>query len=112
MSSEYLKTHGVFDLTHHVQYLREVRIGDTVQIYVRLIGRSASAKRLHFMLFMVNTRTQLVASMLEGLAMHTDLVERKSSSFTGNILAKIDEMIKQHNTFLWNAPLCGSINHN
>src|SRR5262245_9079791 len=37
---------GGFDLEHHVRYLAEVRIGDTVAIRARLLNRTA--KRLHY----------------------------------------------------------------
>src|SRR5271166_3530150 len=43
---------GGFDLEHHIHYLKEVNIGDTVAVYPRLVARSA--KRIHYLMFLVN----------------------------------------------------------
>src|SRR5882757_1205900 len=49
----YFEAHqaGSFALETHVRYLAEVRAGESLRIHTRLLGRSA--KRLHWMSFMV-----------------------------------------------------------
>lgn len=101
------KTGGSFALQQFISYVAEVRVGETVSIYGRLIGRSA--KRVHFMLFMVNETTEKLAATLEILGSHADLHKRRTSPFPETIGAKIDELVTAHNQLDWPPPLCGVI---
>src|SRR5689334_19023002 len=58
MPPSYHEEHGTggFDLEHHLHYLNEVHIGDTIAVYLRFTGRSA--KRMHYLMFMVNETRQ------------------------------------------------------
>jgi acyl-CoA thioester hydrolase len=99
---------GGFALQQFVRYLAEVHIGDTVAVQMRMLARSA--KRIHYMNFMVNETQNVLASTMEVLATHADLNARRSSAFPPDIAAQIDEMIAQHRALTWDAPLCGAIN--
>eukprot|EP01105_Mastigella_eilhardi_P027161 TRINITY_DN822_c0_g1_i4.p2 TRINITY_DN822_c0_g1~~TRINITY_DN822_c0_g1_i4.p2 ORF type:complete len:131 (+),score=36.86 TRINITY_DN822_c0_g1_i4:342-734(+) len=97
MGTDYYKAGGgVFNLTQHIDYLKEVRKGDTVAVHYRLLGRSTSKKRLRFVFVMVNTSAGVVASTLQCLCTHISLATRRSSAFPDRILATIEEHLAQH----------------
>ena len=98
---------GGFALQQFIRYLAEVRVGETVAIRARVLGRSE--KRVHFMLFMVNETTQKLASTFEVLGSHADMSVRRTSPYPPNIAAKIDALLTEHNTLDWDAPVCGII---
>jgi acyl-CoA thioester hydrolase len=99
---------GGFDLEHHVNYLNEVRIGDTVAIRARLLRRTA--KRLHYMLFMVNETRGLLSSTFECVNSHADLRLRRTSPYPDTIAARLDDLIAAHSRLTWVAPVCGAMN--
>lgn len=101
------KMGGSFALQQFIQYVAEVHLDETVAIHGRLIGRSA--KRIHFMFFMVNVTTGRLAATVETLGSHADLELRRTSPFPEYIAAQIDEMIAAHNQLDWQPPLCGAI---
>lgn len=96
---------GIFDLEHHLHYLAEVHIGDTVTIYSRLLARTT--KRLHGMWFMVNETRQQLANTFEFVSTHADLAARRTAPFSDGLAAHIDAMIAERGTFDWDAPVCG-----
>ena len=79
LTLDYYAQHGSggFDLEHHIHYLNEVRIGDTLSFRARLIGRSA--KRLHYLLFMVNESRGLLSSIFECVNSYADLTARRTA---------------------------------
>jgi acyl-CoA thioester hydrolase len=109
MNEAYYRTEhaGGFALKHFIQYLAEVRVGETVAIYGRVLGRSA--KRVHFMMFMVNETTRVLASTFEVLGSHADMRIRRTSPYPPQLAAKLDAVIVQHNALGWDAPVCGVI---
>jgi acyl-CoA thioester hydrolase len=98
---------GGFDLEHHLHYLNEVRIGDTITIYARLIARSS--KRLHYMLFMVNETRGVLSSIMEIMNSYADLTVRRTAPYPENIAAQIDTMLDEHTALDWDAPVCGAM---
>jgi acyl-CoA thioester hydrolase len=98
---------GGFDLEHHIHYLAEVNIGDTVAVYARLLGRTA--KRLHYMLFMVNQTRGLLSSTFECVNSHADLAVRRTSPFPEHFAARADAMLAEHRQLDWDAPTCGAM---
>lgn len=96
---------GIFDLEHHLHYLAEVHIGDTVSIYSRLLARSA--KRMHGMWFMVNDTRQQLANTFEFVSTHADLEARRTAPFTDALAACLDAMLAEHTALNWDAPVCG-----
>jgi acyl-CoA thioester hydrolase len=109
MDAEYYQTQqaGGFALKHFIHYLAEVRAGETVAIHARMLGRSA--KRIHFMLFMVNETTNTLAATLEGLGSHADMRIRRTSPYPPDLAARLDVMVAEHATLDWDAPVCGVI---
>ena len=96
---------GGFDLEHHIHYLNEVHIGDEVSIYARLLDRSA--KRLHYMLFMVNETRSLLASTFECVNSYADLTVRKTAPYPPEIAAELDRILAAHHQLTWDAPVSG-----
>jgi acyl-CoA thioester hydrolase len=96
---------GGFDLEHHIHYLNEVRIGDRLTIRARLLGRSA--KRLHYLLFMVNETRGLLSSIFECVNSYADLNARRTAPYPPEIAASIDVMLAEHQRLNWEAPACG-----
>lgn len=96
-----------FDLEHHIHYLSEVNIGDTVQFRARLAGRSA--KRLHYLLFMVNETRGALASIIEIMNTHVDRRTRRTAPYPDSIAARIDAMLAVHARLDWPAPVCGAM---
>lgn len=95
---------GGFDLEHHLHYLNEVHIGDTVEIYVRMLGRTA--KRMHYMMFMVNATRGKLAATFECVNSFADLAQRKTAPYPLEIAEKIDTLLNAHQSLTWNAPTC------
>lgn len=96
---------GGFDLEHHLHYVNEVRIGDTVAIYARLLGRTE--KRLHYMLFMVNETRGVLSSIMEIVNSYADLNVRRTAPYPPKIAVRIDAMVAEHTALDWAAPECG-----
>ena len=99
---------GAFALQHFINYRAEVHQDDQLTIRGRLLGRSA--KRVHFMLFMVNNTQGKLAATLESLGSHADLDQRRTSPFPATIAANIDTILAEHKQLSWQAPVCGVIN--
>jgi acyl-CoA thioester hydrolase len=108
-TAEYYQANGTgaFDLEHHLHYLAEVRIGDTIAIRARLLARTA--KRLHYMLFMVNETRGLLSSTFECVNSHADLTTRRTAPYPPHIAEQIDALVAAHSRLPWAAPVCGSM---
>lgn len=98
---------GGFALQHFIRYLAEVRVGETVAVHTRTLGRSA--KRIHFMHFMINETTDTLAATLEALGAHADVQARRTSPFPPPIAARIDALLAEQKQLPWEAPVCGVI---
>ncbi len=96
---------GAFALRQFINYLAEVHVGETVAVHSRILARSA--KRVHFMQFMLNETTGKLAATIEVLGSHADTIARRTSPFPEEIAQKIDAIITQQDAFSWDAPLCG-----
>ena len=109
MTLEYFDTEksGIFALQQFIQYLAEVHVGETVAVRTRVLGRSA--KRIHFMHFMINETTGKLACTLETLSSHADLTIRRTSPFPTHITDRIDAILADHRRLDWEAPLSGAI---
>jgi acyl-CoA thioester hydrolase len=95
---------GGFDHEHHIHYLREVMVGDEVAIYVRMVGRSA--KRMHYLMFMVNETRGTLAALFECVNSFADLRARRTAPWPAAIAAALDDLIARSQAD-WPAPVCG-----
>jgi acyl-CoA thioester hydrolase len=109
LTNEYFEANqaGTFALEGHVRYFNEVRVGQQVTIRTRLIGRSA--KRFHFLHFMTNDDTQVLAATMESIGTHVDLRLRRSSPFPPDVTAAFDRLLAEHSQLPWPAPVCGAM---
>jgi acyl-CoA thioester hydrolase len=98
---------GVFTLKQYIQYLAEVRVGQTVAIHTRLIGRSD--KRFHFMHFMINETTTQLAATFEALITHADLNIRRAAPMPAHIAQQFDATLAKDEPLDWEAPVCGAM---
>ena len=98
---------GSFALEQHTRYLAEVRAGENVLIYTRLLGRSA--KRFHFFHFMVKEKSGLLSATTELIGTHVDMGTRRTSPLPGEIGALVDRMLAEHQALGWEAPVCGAM---
>jgi acyl-CoA thioester hydrolase len=107
LSPAYHEQHGTggFDLEHHIHYLNEVLVGDTVAVYVRLLDRSA--KRIHYMMFMVNETRGTLASTFECVNSFADLTVRRTAPYPDEIAGRIDAQLSKDAALGWDAPVSG-----
>jgi acyl-CoA thioester hydrolase len=96
---------GTFDLEHHTHFLREVKTGDGVAVYARPVGRSA--KRVHYVMFLVNEANEELAAIFECVGSFVDLATRRTAPFPEEVAAAIDRWIAQYSRLTWPAPVCG-----
>jgi len=109
LTQEYHREHGsgTFDLEHHIQYLSEVMPGEQVAVYVRYAG--GSAKRLHYVMFLVNESRGKLAATLECLNAFADLKVRRTAPWPSQAAARIAAGVAVSDGLDWPAPLSGSI---
>ncbi|CAB1056737.1 hypothetical protein D1BOALGB6SA_1474 [Olavius sp. associated proteobacterium Delta 1] len=98
---------GVFTLKQYIQYFAEVRVGQTVAIHTRLIGRSD--KRFHFMHFMINETKTRLAATFEALITHADLKMRRAATMPTHIADRFDATLADDEQLDWEAPVCGAM---
>ncbi|MCR9293239.1 MAG: thioesterase family protein [bacterium] len=98
---------GTFALESHVRYYSEVRVGQTVDLYGRVLGRSD--KRFHAMQFMVNRDKRDVSASLEVVNAYIDLQVRRMASLPDEVKHNLDELIEQHQGLAWPAPTCDTM---
>jgi len=109
MTLDYFKTFhaGAFALKNFLNYWQEVRVGQTVALRTRVLGRTD--KRFHFMHFMINETAGQVASSFESMGTHADLKLRKSVALPRFIAEALDAQLVHDRKLEWSAPVCGAI---
>ena len=99
---------GTFALESHVRYFSEVRVGQTIALYGRVIARSE--KRFHAMQFMANPDTQAVSASLAVINCYIDLNARRMAAMPAEVQQNLDRLIREHAQLDWPAPVCGVMN--
>lgn len=96
IGAEYVRTEAgsCFTMEVHLNYLSELTLDDPVSVTFQLIDRDA--KRLHFFQTMTNRNTGETAATSEQLALHVDMVDRRSAPFPEPILERIDSLFEAH----------------
>jgi acyl-CoA thioester hydrolase len=109
LTPEFHRRHhtGTVDLEHHTHFLHEVMPGDTVSIYSRLVARSA--KRLHYLMFLVNESNGKLAAIFECMNALADLSVRRTAPFPAEIAGKIDAWLARDTLLDWPAPVSGAM---
>ena len=101
---------GTVDLEHHTNFLNEIMPGDHLAVYTRLVARSA--KRVHYLMFLVNETKGKLAAIFECMNAFVDLSVRKTAPFPPAVLAKIDAWLEEDADLDWPPPLSGSMRVN
>jgi acyl-CoA thioester hydrolase len=96
---------GLFDLEHHLWYLREIHVGDEVTIHCRLLARTV--KRFHGTLLLVNRTRGQLASAMEFLSTCADLDARATAALPPDVAACMDVLIERHHKLSWPVPVSG-----
>jgi acyl-CoA thioester hydrolase len=109
LTPEFHRLHhsGTVDLEHHTHFVSEVLPGDTVAVYSRLVARSA--KRLHYLMFLVNESNGKLSAIFECMNAFTNLTVRKTAPFPPEIAAKIDAWLARDRNLDWAPPVSGAM---
>ena len=87
--------HGsTFTAECHVRYLREIHLGDPVQVTVYLLG--ADEKRLHTFEELRHAGEGWLSATSENISLHIDMTSRKVAPFPPDIRARIVEIADIH----------------
>ena len=87
--------HGsTFTAECHVRYLREIHLGDPVQISMLLVG--ADEKRLHTFEELRHATEGWLSATSETIHIHIDMSARKTAPFPSDIRARIEAVAKAH----------------
>lgn len=109
MTPEFIKQNniGFYAVDQRLSYRAEVKVGDTVAVYSRLIARSS--KSLHFMVFMVNETQKVLAATMEALAFHVNREAKRSAPFLSETAKNIDKRLQVDQALSWAIPLSQAI---
>jgi acyl-CoA thioester hydrolase len=87
--------HGsTFTAECHVRYLREVHLGDPVQVSILLVA--ADDKRLHTFEELRHASEGWLSATSENMTIHIDMAARKTAPFPPDIRARIDALANAH----------------
>jgi len=94
----YMKArHGsTFTAECHVRYLREIHLGDPVQVSILLVA--ADEKRLHTFEELRHATEGWLSATSENMTIHIDMKLRKTAPFPPDIRARIDAVADAHRT--------------
>ena len=98
---------GTMDLEHHTHFVREVRPGDRIAVYLRIVG--VSSKRFHYLMFLLNECSGQVAAIFECVNTFVDLTERKSAPWPADVRRALQSLLDMHSLLAWRPPICGSM---
>lgn len=96
---------GSFALEQNIRYMAEVREGERVSVRLRALGRSA--KKLHFMCFLIKDDTETLSATAELVTAHIDMKVRRTAPFPDHIAQAYDEFLREHEKLDWQAPVNG-----
>lgn len=96
-----------FDLEHHLFYRSELRAGDRVSTYNRVLGRSD--RRFHGIFFVLNDSRDRLAATIEYITAGIDMRQRRMSPFPSDLAIGLDTLIEKHRALAWAPPVCGAM---
>ena len=85
---------STFTAECHVRYLREIHLGDPVQVSILLVG--ADEKRLHTFEEMRHATEGWLSATSENMTIHIDMIARKTAPFPPDIRARIEALADAH----------------
>jgi acyl-CoA thioesterase FadM len=102
-----LRQSGTMDLEHHTHFVREMRAGDQLAVYLRIVG--VSAKRFHYLMFLWNETAGELSSIFECVNSFVDLTRRKTAPWPDDVRAALEARMEAARGLAWGAPVCGSM---
>jgi acyl-CoA thioester hydrolase len=87
---------STFTAECHVRYLREIHLGDPVQVSILLVA--ADEKRLHTFEELRHATEGWLSATSENMTIHIDMNARKTAPFPPDIRARIDALVHAHRT--------------
>jgi acyl-CoA thioester hydrolase len=96
LDETYRKTHqaSTFALESHLNYHRELRLGEGFRIEALLL--SGDARRLHFCMQMFKDGSGELAAYYESLSMHVDMRTRRTSPMAGELQERVAMIAQAH----------------
>jgi acyl-CoA thioester hydrolase len=88
------RNNSTFTAECHVRYLREIHLGDPVQIWVYLLA--ADEKRLHTFEELRHATEGWLSATSENMTVHVDMGQRKTAPFPPDVRGTIDAVAKAH----------------
>jgi acyl-CoA thioester hydrolase len=85
---------STFTAECHVRYLREIHLGDPVQVSILLLA--ADEKRLHTFEELRHAKEGWLSATSENMTIHIDMDKRKTAPFPADIQARIVEVVNAH----------------
>ena len=85
---------STFTAECHVRYLREIHLGDPVQVSILLVA--ADQKRLHTFEELRHASEGWLSATSENMTIHIDMAARKTAPFPPDIRARIDALAQAH----------------
>ena len=87
--------HGsTFSAECHVRYLREIHLGDPVQVSILLVA--ADEKRLHTFEELRHATEGWSSATSENMTIHIDMTARKTAPFPSDIRARVEALANAH----------------
>ena len=87
---------STFTAECHVRYLREIHLGDPVQVSILLVA--ADEKRLHTFEELRHATEGWLSATSENMTIHIDMTARKTAPFPSDIRARIVTVANAHST--------------
>jgi acyl-CoA thioester hydrolase len=88
------RNNSTFTAECHVRYLREIHLGDPVQIAIYLLA--VDEKRLHTFEELRHAREGWLSATSENMTMHVDMGLRKTAPFPPDVRTTIDAIVRAH----------------
>src|ERR1700689_640438 len=85
---------STFTAECHVRYLREIHLGDPVQVSILLVG--ADQKRLHAFEEFRPASEGCLSATSENMTIHIDMAARKTAPFPPDIRARVQALANAH----------------
>src|SRR3977135_3688619 len=85
---------STFNAECHVRYLREIHLGDPVQVSILLVG--ADEKRLHTFEELRHASEGRLPAPSQNMTIHPDMAARKPARFPPDIRARIEAVVNAH----------------
>ena len=85
---------STFTAECHVRYLREIHLGDPVQVSILLVA--ADEKRLHTFEELRHASEGWLSATSENMTIHIDMSARKTAPFPSDIRARIEALANAH----------------